>query len=61
MPEYSITHDAMSNIAHHLAQESKYFEQEGETAKQQEFEELTDVFSDAASSGVRDITLRIVG
>ena len=61
MPEYSITHDAIRNIAQHLSQEARYFQQEGMTQKQHEFEELTEVFDEASSSGVREITLRIIG
>ena len=61
MPEYPITHDALANIAHHLSQETRYFEQEGDEEKRRAFEQLTDVFDEAARSGVREITLRLVG
>ena len=61
MPEHPITHDAVRNIAQHLSQEARYFHQEGDEQKQQEFEQLTEVFDEAASSGVREITLRIIG
>ena len=61
MPEFSITHDALANLAHHVTQEARYFEQEGDEDKQHEFEQLAEHFDEAASSGVRDITLRIIG
>ena len=61
MAEYPITHNALANIAHHLSQETRYFDQEDDEAKRSEFEQLTEVFDEAASSGVREITLRIVG
>ena len=58
MPEYPITHDALSNIAHHLSQETRYFEQAGDEEKRRELEPLTDVFDEASRSGVREITPR---
>lgn len=61
MPEFTITHDALANLAHHVAQETRYFEQEGDEDKAREFEQLTEHFDEAASSGVREITLRIIG
>ena len=30
MPEFTITHKALSNLAHHCTQEARYFEQEQE-------------------------------
>ena len=61
MPEFTITHDALSNLAHHCTQEARYFEQSNEPDKQHEFEALAEQFDEAGCSGVRDITLRIVG
>ena len=61
MPEFTITHDALSNLAHHLTQETRYFEQEGDEDKAREFEALAEHFDEAACSGVREITLRIMG
>lgn len=61
MPEYRITHKALGNLAHHCAQEARYFEQEGEQANAQEFEALAEHFDEASCSGVREITLRIIG
>ena len=61
MPEYPITHDAIRNIAQHLSQEARYFQQEGDEDKRIEFEALTEVFDEASESGVREITLRMVG
>ena len=61
MPEYTITHAALGNLAEHCAREARYFEQEGEPDNKQEFEALADLFDEAASSGVREITLRIMG
>ena len=61
MPEYSITHAALANLAEHCAQEARYFESEGEQDRADEFTEWADHFDEAASAGVREITLRIVG
>ncbi len=61
MPEHSITHRALCNLAQHCAQEARYFEQEGEQADRDEFEQLANIFDEASSSGVREITLRIIG
>ena len=61
MPEYTITHRALYNLAQHCTQEARYFEQEGEPDNKAEFEALADIFDEAASSGVREITLRIMG
>ena len=61
MPEFTITHKALSNLAHHCTQEARYFEQEQEPDNQQEFEALAETFDEAACSGVREITLRIIG
>ena len=61
MPEFTITHDALANLAHHCHDEAKYFEQEGEPDRAREFEPWAEHFDEAASSGVREITLRIVG
>lgn len=61
MPEFTITHKALSNLAHHCTQEARYFEQEGEEDNRHEFEQLAEHFDEASCSGVREITLRIVG
>ena len=61
MPEISITHRALCNLAQHCAQEARYFEQEGEEQDRAEFEELAEHFDEATLSGVREITLRIIG
>ena len=42
MPEFTITHKALGNLAHHCTQEARYFEQEGEPDQQQEFEALAE-------------------
>ena len=42
MPEFTITHDALSNLAHHLTQETRYFEQEGDEDKAREFEQFVE-------------------
>lgn len=61
MPEFTITHKALYNLAQHCTQEARYFEQESEPDHQTEFEALAEHFDEAASSGVREITLRIMG
>lgn len=61
MPEFTITHKALSHLAHHCTQEARYFEQEGEPDQQQEFKALAETFDEASCSGVREITLRIIG
>ena len=59
MPEIIISHDALSNIVHHLTQEVRYFEQEGDQDKARAFNGLAEELDEANCSGVREITLRI--
>ena len=59
MPEIIISPAALGNLAHHLVQEARYFEQEGEADHAAEFKRLADDFDEATSSGVRELTLRI--
>ena len=61
MPEFTITPEVLANLAEHCAQEVKYFKEEGEAALAADFEALADHFDEAARSGVREITLRIIG
>ena len=61
MPEYPITHAALANLSAHCQDEAEFFEQEGEQDRAREFEQWADRFEEASRSGVREITLRIIG
>lgn len=59
MPEVSITHRALGNLAQHCAQEARYFEQEGEHDNAAEFKALAEQFDEAYCTSTREITLCI--
>ena len=61
MPEHSISHAMLANLAAHCQDEADFFQQEDEQDRAQEFSDWADRFEEASSSGVREITLRIIG
>ena len=59
MPDFYVSMDVLNNIAHHLSQEARYFEQEVEPDKAEEFAQAAENFDELTSSGAREATIII--